>query len=108
MAVIKDKIIGAQHAAEVNASGEEAVRLRTAVIVAPFDDLMLHVAGKDAFVKVIECDVQEGVCDLFAVYTSVSDDARHALLGVNAPTSSVPRPVVNRIQASSFVSQAAS
>ena len=49
----------------------------------PFDDLMLDVAGSQAFVKVIECDSQEGVCDLFAVYTSVPGDVRRALAGVN-------------------------
>ncbi|WAJ42516.1 hypothetical protein OK015_14555 [Mycobacterium sp. Aquia_216] len=47
--------------------------------VAPFDDLVLEVADKEAFVKVIECDMQEGVCDLFAVYTSVPADVRRAL-----------------------------
>jgi class 3 adenylate cyclase/CheY-like chemotaxis protein len=83
MAIIKDKIVGESHAAEVVASGEEALRIRTQVTVSPFDDLMLEVAGRQAFVKVIECDMQEGVCDLFAVYTSVPADVRRALAEVN-------------------------
>jgi adenylate cyclase len=81
MAVIKNKIVGDQHPAEVIASGEEAVRVRTELVVSPFDDLMLDIAGREVFAKVIECDVQEGVCDLFAVYTSVTDDARRSLNG---------------------------
>jgi class 3 adenylate cyclase len=83
MAVIKDKIVGELHPAEVIAGGEEAVRVRTEITLSPFDDVMLDVAGRTAFVKVIECDTQEGVCDLFAVYTSVPDDVRRALAGVN-------------------------
>lgn len=79
LAVIKDKVVGRSHPAEVIASGEEAVRVRTHVVVAPFDDLMLDAAGGEAFVKVVECDVQEGVCELLAVYTSVSEDLRRAL-----------------------------
>jgi adenylate cyclase len=83
MALIKDKIIGEQHPAEVIASGEEAVRIRTEVTVSPFDDLVLDVAGRQAFAKVIECDTQEGVCDLFAVYTSVPEEVRQALAAIN-------------------------
>lgn len=83
MAIIKDKIIGEQHAAEVVASGKEALRIRTEVTVSPFDDLALEVAGRQAFVKVIESDMQEGVCDLFAVYTSVPADVRRALSEVD-------------------------
>jgi adenylate cyclase len=81
MAMIKDKIVGEKHPAEVIASGEEAARVRTALMVAPFDDLMFDVDGKQAFVKVIECEIHEGVCDLFAVYTAVTDDVRRVLLG---------------------------
>lgn len=83
LAIIKDKIIGDQHPAEVIAGGEEALRVRTEAAVSPFDDLMLDVAGRQAFVKVIECDSQEGVCDLFAVYTSVPAEVRTALAGMN-------------------------
>ncbi|MEE3066071.1 MAG: adenylate/guanylate cyclase domain-containing protein [Actinomycetota bacterium] len=83
MAIIRDKILGEQHAAEVIASGVEALRIRTEVTVCPFDDLALEVAGQQAFVKVIECDMQEGVCDLFAVYTSVPAGVREALSAVN-------------------------
>jgi class 3 adenylate cyclase len=81
LAIIKDKIIGDSYPAEVIAGGEEAVRVRTEVAVSPFDDLMLDVAGRQAYVKVIECDTQEGVCDLFAVYTSVPGDVRRTLAG---------------------------
>jgi class 3 adenylate cyclase/CheY-like chemotaxis protein len=84
LAIIKDKIIGDQHPAEVIAGGEEALRVRTEVTVSPFDDLMLVVSGRQAFAKVIECDTQEGVCDLFAVYTSVPADVRHELSGAEA------------------------
>jgi adenylate cyclase len=83
MSIIKDKIVGAQHPAEVTASGEEAVRIRTDVTVSPFDDLMLEVAGGQAFAKVIECDTQNGACDLLAVYTSVPAEVRRALAEVN-------------------------
>lgn len=86
MAVIKDKIVGRSYPAEVIASGDEAVRLRSKLIVSPFDDLVLDVAGTEIFAKVIECDVQEGVCDLLAVYTSVTDDARRVLVGPAAAT----------------------
>lgn len=89
IAVIQGKVVGDRHPAEIIASGEEAVRIRTELVVSPFDDLLLDVAGDDllvdiaggeVYVKVIECDVQEGVCDLFAVYTSITDDIRHALV----------------------------
>lgn len=80
VALIKDKIVGRRHPAEVIASGEEAVRIRTELVVSPFDDLMLDVAGGEVFAKVVECDVQRGVCDLLAVYTSVTDDVRRALI----------------------------
>jgi class 3 adenylate cyclase len=83
LAIIKDKIIGDQHQAEVIAGGAEALRVRTGVTVSPFDDLMLVVSGKQAFVKVIECDTQDGVCDLFAVYTSVPADVRRDLAGMD-------------------------
>ncbi|BBZ52689.1 hypothetical protein [Mycobacterium heidelbergense] len=82
MAVIKDKVVGNQHPAEVIASGERAVRVRTELVVSPFDDLVLDVAGREVFAKVVECDVQEGVCDLLAVYTQVTDDVRRALVAM--------------------------
>jgi hypothetical protein len=60
------------------------------VTVSPFDDLAIEVAGRQAFVKVIECDVQEGVCDLFAVYTSVPADVRQALSDLNGTSAVSP------------------
>jgi adenylate cyclase len=78
-----DLIFTTDHPAEVTASGEEALRIRTEVTVSPFDDLMLEVAGKQAFAKVVECDTQDGVCRLFAVYTSVPAEVRRALAEVN-------------------------
>lgn len=80
LAVIKDKIVGATHPAEIIASGEEAVRIRTEVVVSPFDDLLLDIGGREVFVKVAQCDFHDGVWDLFAVYTSVPDDVRQELL----------------------------
>lgn len=90
LAVLKDKFVGDQHPAEVIASGEEAVRIRTELALSPFDDLMLNVAGGQAYAKVIECETQEGICDLFAVYTSVTDDIRRALAEVNEADAARP------------------
>jgi adenylate cyclase len=80
IAVIKNKIVGNQHLAEVIASGAEAVRVRTELVVSPLDDLILNVAGGEVLAKVVESDVHEGVYDLVAVYTSVTDDVRRALI----------------------------
>ncbi|BBX76179.1 response regulator [Mycobacterium shinjukuense] len=79
IAIIKDKVVHEKHPAEVIASGEELLRVRTELVVSPFDDLMLDVAGGEVFAKVVECNVQEGVCDLVAVYTSVTNEVRRAL-----------------------------
>jgi adenylate cyclase len=79
IAVIKDKAVGEEHPAEVIASGEEALRIRSELVVSPFDDLLLAVDGAEAFAKVAQCDVHEGVCDLIAVYTSVTRDVLAAL-----------------------------
>lgn len=86
LTLIKDKVVGSRHPAEVIASGDEAVRLRTELVVSPFDDLMLDVAGGEIFAKVVECDVQRGVCELLAVYTSVTDDVRRALVATAVVT----------------------
>lgn len=83
LAVIKDKVVGEPHPAEVVAGGDEAVRIHTEFVVAPFDDLLLQVADfrvdGEVFAKVVECDVRAGVCDLLAVYTSISSEVRRAL-----------------------------
>ncbi|ABL05735.1 response regulator [Mycobacterium ulcerans] len=79
IAVIENKIIGAAHPAEVVGSGDGAVRVRTGLQVAPFCDLVLDVAGAQVFAKVVDCGVDGGICELMAVFTSVSDDVRRAL-----------------------------
>lgn len=92
IAVIKDKAVGREHPAEVVASGEEAVRIRSELVVSPFDDLLLSVDGAEAFAKVAQCDVNDGVCDLVAVFTSVTGDVRAALRVVGAEHDHATRP----------------
>lgn len=79
VAIIRDKVVGISHPAELIATGEGAVRVRTDVVVSPFDDLMLDIAGREVFAKVVECDVQEGVCELLAQFTSGHSDVQRAL-----------------------------
>ncbi|CAM4151726.1 Adenylate cyclase 2 [Mycobacterium basiliense] len=79
IAVIKNKIIGAVHPAEVTGTGEEAVQIRTDTEISPFSDLVLDVSGAQVFAKAIECSFRDGVYDVVAVYTSVADDVRRAL-----------------------------
>lgn len=86
IAVIKDKVIRGTHPGAVIASGAEAVRIRTELVVSPFDDLILDVAGGEVFAKVVECDVQQGVCELLAVFTSVTNDVRRALVATSEVT----------------------
>ncbi len=86
MSVVENKVVGTQHPAAVTASCEGAVRVRTELAVSLFDDLMLDAAGGEVFAKVVECEVQAGVRDLLAVYTSDAEDFRRALdamVGVN-------------------------
>lgn len=107
MSVIKDKVIGRPHDAQVTACGEDAVRVSTAVVVQPFDDVMIEVAGGQACAKVAECDVRDGICYFVAVYTSVTDDVKAALGvggGQHAPTAPTPiavgaKPVISEAKA---------
>lgn len=79
LAVIKDKVIGGQWLAEVTASGEDAMRVRTELVVQPFDDIVIDTDAGQAFAKVAECDVLEGICYFVAVYTSITDEIKHTL-----------------------------
>ena len=79
IAIVKDKVIDAEHPAELIATGEGAVRIRSGLVVSRFDDLMLDAAGAEAFAKVVECDMHDGASDLLAVYTSDAHEFRRAL-----------------------------
>ncbi len=105
LAIVKDKMIGEQHPAEVIASGEEALRVRTEVVVSPFDDLMLDVAGSQAFVKVIECDSQQGVCDP-ACRLHVGSRRRPPRAGRRARHGGSPARIVRQGQAGRFSTSA--
>jgi class 3 adenylate cyclase len=89
--VIDDRI-GDDTLCELVALGRESARIRTALMFAPFDDVVLRVDSEELYGRVSESFLtDDGACALTLVYNAVAGDALdHLLEPAAAPSPSRP------------------
>jgi hypothetical protein len=73
---VVDERIGGAATAQLVAVGRESARVRTTLMLAPLDDVVLRIDAIELYGKVSECAVtDDGVCLLTLVYNAVAGDS---------------------------------
>jgi class 3 adenylate cyclase len=76
IARVVDERIGGAATAQLVAVGRESARVRTTLMLAPLDDVVLRIDAIELYGKVSECAVtDDGVCLLTLVYNAVAGDS---------------------------------
>jgi adenylate cyclase len=80
VARVIDQRVGETTPADLLAIGADGARLRTSLMLAPLDHVVIHLPSGPIFGTVSECDVSDdGRCDVTVPYTAVPD---HAIAGI--------------------------
>jgi class 3 adenylate cyclase/CheY-like chemotaxis protein len=99
IARVVDDRIGEDVACELVAVGRESARVRTTLMLAPLDDVVLRVKAVDLYGRVSECEVtDDGACVFTLVYNAVADTLDHVLDDQPPPISRSGRHSEDRIR----------